>query len=480
MTRRIIAILLALVLGTGVCVSASADEATELQAEKQIVAEGGENASTGGKVQISQTVKPTGNENLFDVTLKVRTEQEIKETVSSDIALMLEIDLSGSMAYCVNCSGEALPSGYPNPWTSNVCNCGHYQSRFETAMANIKPLINELSTSDDKRILISIVTFAEDPDLALDWTDSIEDVFNTLDSYDIVNVNYGSTHLAGGTQYAANNWGNDAIAGVADYNRFTILLTDGEPNTHDRGPTGTEAQDLENLRSKCNLIAIGYKVDLPLLRDHSDYYYTADNADELKVNFEATAQLIKLLAEAWSVEAELGENLEYIELRSEDNGSVSCADGKLSWDLKKESPKKTTEGTKTYYEYEMTYRTRLKTEAEGFESEKAYPVNVEPTLSYVFYNQDARVTDEDGNVLTGELEPYTLAFPVPEVKGYLGNLKITKLGSDGKAVPGVRFMVTGEYGGELSGESGADGKLGFSLPSGYSYEISEDSAPEDI
>ena len=143
MTRRIIAILLALVLGTGVCVSASADEATELQAEKQIVAEGGENASTGGKVQISQTVKPTGNENLFDVTLKVRTEQEIKETVSSDIALMLEIDLSGSMAYCVNCSGEALPSGYPNPWTSNVCNCGHYQSRFETAMANIKPLINE-------------------------------------------------------------------------------------------------------------------------------------------------------------------------------------------------------------------------------------------------------------------------------------------------------------------------------------------------
>ena len=88
--------------------------------------------------------------------------------------------------------------------------------------------------------------------------------------------------------------------------------------------------------------------------------------------------------------------------------------------------------------------------------------------------------DEDGNVLTGELEPYTLAFPVPEVKGYLGNLKITKLGSDGKAVPGVRFMVTGEYGGELSGESGADGKLGFSLPSGYSYEISEDSAPEDI
>ena len=128
----------------------------------------------------------------------------------------------------------------------------------------------------------------------------------------------------------------------------------------------------------------------------------------------------------------------------------------------------------------MTYRTRLKTEAEGFESEKAYPVNVEPTLSYVFYNQDARVTDEDGNVLTGELEPYTLAFPVPEVKGYLGNLKITKHGSDGKTVPGVRFSVAGEYGGELCGESGADGKLGFSLPSGYSYEISEDSAPEDI
>ena len=366
MTRRIIAILLALVFGTGVCVSASADEATELQAEKQIVAEGGENASTGGKVQISQTIEPTGEENLFDVTLKVRTEQEIKETVSSDLAVCLIVDASGSMERCVHCGG--YPAGSQGAaQVEGPCTCGNYESRQSSEVEGIRNLLDMLVSEYDK-VLISTVIFGDNGSLLTDWFDISDESARESIAQQISDIpmKWGiSTNLTEGLQISTNQMSSDKIANIAEYNRFSILMTDGVPYPY----TGNEKTEGLKLAEKGTVISVYFESNIQsdnelvssILAQFSTEMVLANDGESLKLKVTETTDTIKLLTEAWKVEADIGENLEYVELRSEDNGSVSCADGKLSWDLKKESPKKTTEGTKTYYEYEMTYRTRLKT-----------------------------------------------------------------------------------------------------------------------
>ena len=119
--KRVLSLVLALVMALSLLPTVAFATDADIQAQEQI--EGGETpvyytydaqtgtfgtqttanstvTSPGGKVEISKTIAPTGEENLFDITLKVKTQQEITQTTTSpDAAVVLVLDVSGSMGY---------------------------------------------------------------------------------------------------------------------------------------------------------------------------------------------------------------------------------------------------------------------------------------------------------------------------------------------------------------------------------------------
>jgi len=123
----------------------------------------------------------------------------------------------------------------------------------------------------------------------------------------------------------------------------------------------------------------------------------------------------------------------------EDDAAITYEDGaaKLSWSLGKSGYSEVTENEKTTRTYELKYRVRLKNELGGFVeagttngTEYIYPTNGNAILSY-------RVDD------TGEVsDTHTINFPLPSVKGYLGEFAFLKLESGtSDPIPNVQFTL---------------------------------------
>ena len=120
--KRVLSLVLALVMALSLLPTVAFATDKDIQAQNQIVDAGGKvyydkdgkqhTSGTLGEngivVEMSKTVEATGTENLFDVTLQVKTNQKLTEIPSStpDAAVMLALDVSNSMDDCVHCCKE--------------------------------------------------------------------------------------------------------------------------------------------------------------------------------------------------------------------------------------------------------------------------------------------------------------------------------------------------------------------------------------
>lgn len=95
------------------------------------------------------------------------------------------------------------------------------------------------------------------------------------------------------------------------------------------------------------------------------------------------------------------------------------SEGTITWDLKNSGYKTSTENNATVYTYTLKYRVRLKTDKQGFVKDSPYETNGTTTLNYV------TVVTENNTTYTSDKK--TINYPIPKVKGYLTELKITKL-----------------------------------------------------
>ncbi len=116
-------------------------------------------------------------------------------------------------------------------------------------------------------------------------------------------------------------------------------------------------------------------------------------------------------------------------------------DNTIYWDLMTSgfTTETVSEGstTSTTYTFQIKYRVRLKSDAEGFVWNTAVKTNDTTTLTY-----ESTFYDVDGNE-TGETREETLEFPIPEVQGYAGTLKFTKVDFDSNApLANVKFTLT--------------------------------------
>ncbi len=312
--KRVLSLLLALVMALSLLPTVAFATDKDIQAQEQIVNAGGTvyydkdgNQHTSGTlgedgivVEMSKTVEATGTENLFNVTLQVKTTQKLEEIPSStpDAAVMLVLDVSNSMDDCVNCGKEQSDKAHQgksetkyycsgtsgttysehwhkyyghygrydceychktwrehNPVTTTNSDCV-YRSRLADAQAAALDFLNQFAnetgaTGDDRR-MVAVVSFGSNAQQELNWVNirTQEGMNKAIAAINNVQVghghgfgsDYGGTNIEGGLMLAKNilNAGRQNKNQIKDIDYlYTILLTDGNPTYHVEGDPGS-------------------------------------------------------------------------------------------------------------------------------------------------------------------------------------------------------------------------------------------------
>lgn len=245
-SKRVLSVLLTLVMILGLLpTSVFAYE------QDQVVSNGLEETSPEGQVKYSKMIEQTG-ENAFNITLTVKTKEEIKEqTVSQDAAVVLVLDVSNSMKNEVNGS-----------------------SKISQAKQAAKEFVEAFTTeAGSGRRMVSIVEFGANAMTVSGWTNAngaIDAVEASIDEVQIgftcpenqasvsyvpfvgwycsnceraCNRNHTCYNDAGGTNIEAGlRLANNLLGQVSDVgNKYVVLLSDGVPTYHvvDRNETSS-------------------------------------------------------------------------------------------------------------------------------------------------------------------------------------------------------------------------------------------------
>ena len=486
---------------TGTVVAAGIEET--VPSSRQIVTNGLAETNEDN-VTVSKTVRETGTENEFEITLQVTTREKLEEIpTSSDAAVVLVMDTSGSM------DGDRLTAAK------------------KAAKSFVDKYVKD-SKPTDKRYA-ALVEFANDAETIIGWTNLAQGTTNFENAIKRLKAG-GGTNMEAGLQLAYNliNAGKSNLLKDCK-NINVILLSDGCPTYHVDESTRNSTtkvkgvrgggnvaypEDWKNVESlagsirddKINLYSVAFQTGSETFWDFkaqppkngdcwnfdhwyngvhgrwsseqknvadwmnsfSDKCFSAKDADKLSVSFENIAKLIKLGAQAWKVTDPMGQFINYggaaNSSASEDN-EYTFANNTLTWDLKNSVPTEDKSGDVTTYTYTLTYPITLNTAGEGFVSEKEYATNGTTTLYYYLFSKvnDSTIVPET---------PDTLDFNVPTVRGFLGDLNFQKVDQYGNALTGASFTIDGTEFTGVSNENGAVSIQG--LPSGFEYTLIED------
>lgn len=240
--NRALSLLMALVMSLSlVQITAFAVEETPQPSQDQVMAgewfqtvngvvdANGEKANTGvtnGEgFTLSKTIWQTG-ENAFDITLTVETTQTV---TTSDAAVQLIIDTSGSMDFCSVCGKESH---------GKKDTCKGSPSRLDAtkaAVAGQGGFLDQLLAGNKSggKIWVSVVEFANGAYTVCNWTDirtskGLQDVKKAVNDLEAG----GGTNLDAGLMLAYNRLNMASVKEISKDNKYTVLLTDGEPTYH--------------------------------------------------------------------------------------------------------------------------------------------------------------------------------------------------------------------------------------------------------
>lgn len=556
--------------------------------DPQIVSYGG--TTSGDKVGISKTIASSELENYFDITLKVRTQEEAKE---QDVSIVIVMDISNTMNEPVNSSSQSI-------------------SRYDAAISAMEVFITKFAAASSKtannnniKRQIGFVAFNTDAHEIFKLSEcKTEEQATTLinlmkeKTEKIISAEgYSNKHTRFTNIEAGLKRGRDLLSSAKD-NKHIIFLSDGFPTTYIKNgyqgydpyttyvsskndsqegyffdglksgannakvcAYGTSYSDeaairarkmAVNLKDKQNItihsVGVGLLTEseggkLKTLADYRDQsnknnfsvidvktgtknyeigglddlsgykewlktkigsniYHDATSSDNVSKAFTDIYNSIKLLSEAWETVDPMGDNIEFIgfynnvndkanllnELNYSGNSAVNnntatFTDNKINWNLKNSNYVKTeiVDGI-TYYEYEIKYRVRLTNESNGFKESTTLDTNKTTTLTYVV---------KEGNKITGK----TLNYKIPQVKGFLGNLKFNKKSSyQNNILQGTTFVLVhdkdcachselkhmnDDFSLEATSTSNSDYNVIFNnIPSGHSYKLYEKSTDE--
>ncbi len=408
----------------------------------------------GNTITLSKKATPLGD-NTYQIDLEVKTTQTTTTTPPGAAATVLVLDTSGSMDICATCNSKAT-----NSWSGAYrhapgCKTGHSGTvaAEDTRLAAAKTAATNFLDSykgDTAGVgrYVSLVSFAGSASVKCDWQD-----VSTTAGYNAVvqairNLSAnGGTNLDAGLSTAASQFQKSAVSGISKDSKNVIALTDGIPtyygdNTSQHGSYGcpdtnaATAKSAAALKESASLYTVCFgaandrcwtadsahtedwwgnpverhNTDGPLVGDFlrdsiatsatadTTYAYNAADSSELNKAFKAITTSITTGISSGTVTDPMGPN---ISVTAKPDNFVS-ADGKTyTWELA--NGVKSTDGSKTTYTYQLSYKVMLDTTGEGFDENAYYPANGKTTFT------------------SGDK---TFEFPVPGVKGTIPSYQV--------------------------------------------------------
>ena len=378
---------------------------------------------------VDKTAEARGN-NTYKMKLKVVTKQKV-ETFTKKSATVLVVDTSNSMDGNRITNLRAAANEFVNSYAGGNENVGRY---------------------------LAVVDFATDVKVPLNWTD-VSSTEGRKKAFKAINnlKPRGGTNLDAGIKQATSLFLKDDVKEIQKDNRNTVVLTDGTPTyylkdceggftwnhnhvtidgiTYDRKGNGREGSE-KNLEATSK--------DAKLLKDQSTVYTVCYGAardktykngptvsEFLKGNIATSrdkaydssdtddlAKLFKAISESVTTGI-TGKDLEVFDGAapfvsvSQLPPSVQQDTSGFKWKLANATT--TTEGTQTYYTYELEYIATLDADHPEFEEGKLYPLNGE---TYIAMPDGSKVK-----------------FPIPGAKGIKTRYTVTYTdGVDGEVV----------------------------------------------
>ena len=380
-----------------------------------------------GIESVDKTAEALGN-NTYQMKLKVVTKQKV-ETFTKKAATVLVIDTSGSMIG---------------------------KKRMKSIRDAAKAFVKAYAGKDtDTGRYLAVVDFDSDVEVRLNWTDvssvnGKEAAFEAIDDLRAL----GGTNLDAGIKQGTALFKNTAIKDIKKENRNAIVFTDGKPKKYlvecqhkkpkkkdividgvvydKKNKGGVEAaakaaaKDAKLLRNQSTVYAVSYGNDKkpmwkggPTVSEYlrgsiatsPDKGYDRSETDDLTELFKAISDSITTGITGKDLEVFDG-SAPYVSVNNLPSSVQQDTSG-FKWKLANATI--TTEGTKTYYTYELVYNVVLDADHPEFEEGKLYPLNGE---TYIAMPDGSKVK-----------------FPIPGATGIKSRYTVTYTdGVDGEVV----------------------------------------------
>lgn len=353
-------------------------------------------------VTASKTITGTETENKFNIKLEVTTTQPVIESSASpDSAVVLVIDISGSMNYCSECGFTDTMSftfhcldgktEYQKKGSGNDCkhcgksknehnrvtqnkectsdNCTSTITRLDAAKVAAKTFINgfaDVKEATDAKRYVSLVTFDGSAHSDNTWVDvtNVSNKNTLIASIEALNA-ASSTNVAGGLQSADGLL--KQLVGTEDATdhtaltrkqAFVLLLGDGEPTKSDDAEPPAEYLPEGKNTNKTYAEGWSKKIRAGGTQILAAYAGTSKTADgytwfktisdklalcgsitDLQKTFNDYLIWIRLANKAWVVDDPMGENISYT-LKEGHNYKLTIdkATNSFKWHLNEQQP----------------------------------------------------------------------------------------------------------------------------------------------
>lgn len=381
---------------------------------------------------VDKTAEALGN-NTYKMKLKVVTKQNV-ETFTRRSATVLVVDTSGSMDGKRIRNLQAAAKEFVESYAGDRENVGRY---------------------------LAVVDFATHVEVPLNWTDvsSTRGKTRAFEAIDNLRAG-GGTNLDAGIKQATSLFLKDDVKEIQKANRNTVVLTDGTPTyylkdcvggwdtffhthviidgiTYDvdgDGGKGSEktveatSKDADLLKDQSTVYTVCYGAardkayeDGPTVSEFlkgsiatsRDNAYDSSDTDDLAEVFKAISESVTTGITGKDLEVFDGA-APFVSV-SQFTQSVQQEQDTSGFKWKLANATTTTEGTQTYYTYELEYFVTLNADHFEFEEGKLYPLNGE---TYIAMPDGSKVK-----------------FPIPGAKGIKSRYTVTYTdGVDGEAV----------------------------------------------
>lgn len=189
--------------------------ATGNSSSLQIRNPGGEKSSDDGVVSVSKTIEGTDIENIFDITLRVRTKEEIKTYYKDpDAAIVIVMDISNTMTYAF---------GGTTRLNAAITAAETFIDKFAQESAGVSKIGYVAFNTNAKKIfdLQTCSTTAQATNLK-----------NIMRSQTGQMINYADSHERFTNVEAGLKLGRDMLSTCTNKYKYIIFLSDGFPTTY--------------------------------------------------------------------------------------------------------------------------------------------------------------------------------------------------------------------------------------------------------